>query len=94
MKPKIKFSKEVRAKGGRSSGGTRYYGGKFRGEDKMVRLIQNAIDKKKEKEELHTDDLIEFLKSSVFITELKQSEIKPFKKVVFSEITASVNIIT
>jgi len=77
MKPKIKFSKEVRAKGGRSSGGTRYYGGKFRGEDKMVRLIQNAIDNKKEKEELHTDDLIELLKSSCENTSniLKEMEI-------------------
>lgn len=38
--------REIRAKGGRASGGTRYFQGKRAGEDKMVRLMQQAIDEK------------------------------------------------
>ncbi len=44
---KVLETKEARAKGGRASGGTRYFTGKRSGENTIVRLMQRAIDEKK-----------------------------------------------
>lgn len=76
VKPTPDQTTEARAKGGRASGGTRYYCGKSNGEDKMVRLMQQALDDKKEQErirlsleDLSVDELIAVLEFSCEQTE-------------------------
>jgi len=44
---KVLETKEARAKGGRASGGTRYFTGKRSGENTIVRLMQRAVDEKR-----------------------------------------------
>jgi hypothetical protein len=64
LKPLKITESQARVKGGRASGGTRYFGGKFRGEDKMIRLMQKALDKKNKEEKLTTSDVIDILNES------------------------------
>lgn len=93
MKPISDKTQHVRAKGGRSNGGTRYYSGKFRGEDKMVGLMQKALDEKAYvsgingdlnthfEEQLSVDELISILKLSYEQTErmLRKAEKRCFQ---------------
>jgi hypothetical protein len=76
MKPLPNNKGQARAKGGRASGGTRYYQGKNNGEDKMVRLMQQALDEKNEEKDyeaglknLSVDELIAVLELSCAQTE-------------------------
>jgi len=59
MKPSPDQTQHVRAKGGRASGGTRYYSGKHKGEDRMVEFMQKAIDERdiQQTTEITTNDL-------------------------------------
>ena len=80
MKPFPDKTNHVRAKGGRANGGTRYYSGKSKGEDKMINLMQKALDKKKIQQEiqydLSIDELIAILKLSHDQTEKLIREVK------------------
>ena len=82
MKPTPDQTQCARAKGGRASGGTRYYAGKSNGEDKMVRLMQQAIDEKETKTtevslcDLSTDELIAVLEFSCKQTERLMREVE------------------
>jgi len=69
MKPLPNKTIKARAKGGRASGGTRYYNGKSKGEDKMIYFIQRALNKKEKKVkhslmDLSINELITILKFS------------------------------
>jgi hypothetical protein len=93
LKPISDKTQHVRAKGGRSNGGTRYYSGKFRDEDKMVGLMQKALNEKIYvsetygdlktyfEEQLSVDDLIFILKLSYEQTErmLRKAEKRCFQ---------------
>jgi hypothetical protein len=84
MKPIPDFKNQARVKGGRASGGTRYYHGKSSGEDKMIRLMQRALDEKKEEQrvnevnlaDLSVDDLIAVLEFSCAQTERLLREVE------------------
>lgn len=83
MRPLPFIESEARAKGGRASGGTRYYSAKTRGEDKMIRLMQKALDEKKSGKtkqpslkDLTVDELISLLNSSCANTEKLLQEAK------------------
>jgi hypothetical protein len=84
MKPIPDETKHARAKGGRASGGTRYYHGKSSGEDKMVRLMQKALDEKERHrtrerislKDLTVDELIAVLEFSCEQTERFMREVE------------------
>jgi hypothetical protein len=83
MKPISDQTQYARAKGGRASGGTRYFAGKFNGEDKIVRLMQQALnerDKDRTGEislnNLSVDELIIVLEFSCAITERLLREVE------------------
>jgi len=64
MKIPDQVRREIRAKGGRASGGTRYFAGKKSGEDTMIRMMQKAINekkaaKKKKENKKPEDDVVE-----------------------------------
>lgn len=48
MRPIKNIKGKAKAKGGRASGGTRYFQGKISGEEKMINLMQKALNKKKQ----------------------------------------------
>jgi len=83
MKPTPDKTTEAAARGGRSAGGTRYYSGKSKGEDTMVRLMQKAIDDKKKQqaekvslEDLSVDELISVLEFSCAQTSRLMQEVE------------------
>jgi tRNA(Ser,Leu) C12 N-acetylase TAN1 len=70
MKPTLNHAKRARVKGGRANGGTRYFHSKLSGEDKIVRLMQSALDNdvrshgKSKLSDLTTSKLIKVLEIS------------------------------
>lgn len=81
MKPIPDQTQYARAKGGRASGGTRYFAGKSNGEDKMVRLMQQALDEKERDQkvnlsDLSVDELIAVLEFSCAQTERLLQEVE------------------
>lgn len=84
MKPLPDETTQARAKGGRANGGTRYYRGKSNGEDKMIRLMQKALDEKRgtrnprqiSLRDLTVDELISVLEFSCEQTERLMREVE------------------
>ena len=88
MKPSPDQTQHVRAKGGRASGGTRYYSGKHKGEDRMVSFMQKALDEREIQRtteiaisDLSVDELIAVLEFSCEQTErfIREVEKKCFQ---------------